>query len=26
MEINGIAHVILTVRSVAASRGFYVAS
>jgi len=25
MEINGIAHVILTVRSVAASRGFYVA-
>lgn len=25
MEINGIAHIILTVRSVAASRGFYVA-
>jgi len=25
MEINGVAHVILTVRSVAASRGFYVA-
>jgi catechol 2,3-dioxygenase-like lactoylglutathione lyase family enzyme len=25
MEINGIAHIILTVRSVEASRGFYVA-
>src|ERR1043166_1176506 len=25
MEINGVAHIILTVRSVAASRGFYVA-
>ncbi len=25
MEINGVAHVILTVRSVEASRGFYVA-